>query len=347
MQPDAPRYRGAIIGLGGVARQSHLPGFRLEPASARLEIVAAVDAVATSDSGGLSLLQHRDALRDLELDFVDICTPTASHLELVLWALEQGYHVLCEKPVALSRGEARQIAAAARAAGRVVMPCHQYRFNPAWIALRAALDAGTIGRWHLAEFHVHRLAADRGTSTAASTPWRGLAADARGGVLLDHGSHLIYSLLDVGGAPSALRSWAGRLRHHDYDVEDTAHLLFEYPDRLGIMFLTWAGGRRENLIRFVGDRGIIEWRGGVLTVDAAGKVEQTDFTAQLEKSAYAGWFAQLFAAFADAVDRRDLTSGLADLAGVAAVLEDAYEAAQPRDIDARDALAATAAASAR
>jgi predicted dehydrogenase len=104
MRPDAPRYRGAIIGLGGVARQSHLPGFRLEPASARLEIVAAVDAVATSDSGGLSLLQHRDALRDLELDFVDICTPTASHLELVLWALEQGYHVLCEKPVALSRG---------------------------------------------------------------------------------------------------------------------------------------------------------------------------------------------------------------------------------------------------
>src|SRR5436309_12543294 len=54
------------------------------------------------------------------------CTPTASHLELTLWGLEQGYHVVCEKPVALTRGEAERIASAARASGRIVMRSEEH-----------------------------------------------------------------------------------------------------------------------------------------------------------------------------------------------------------------------------
>jgi predicted dehydrogenase len=337
MQPDdskapvraAPRrYRGAVIGLGGVARLAHLPGFALAPARDRLEIVATVDGAASAvPFDGIPLARSRDALADLgPLDFVDICTPTASHLELTLWALEHGYHVLCEKPVALSRAETDRIADAARAAGRIVFPCHQYRYNPAWQALRSAVEGGAIGRWHLAEFHVHRVAADAGAGRTPK-PWRGLAAESRGGVLLDHGSHLVYSLLDVAGPPAAMRSWVGRLRHADYDVEDTAHLLLEYPDRLALLFLTWAGGHRENLIRFVGDRGSAEWRGGILTVASEGRETRTDFSAQLDKSAYAGWFARLFADFALALDAGDRDTPLADIGGVAAVLEDAYDTA--------------------
>lgn len=337
MQPDTAmdlsrRYRGAVIGLGGVARLAHLPGFAAAPARERLQIVATVDgSPAATPVDGIPLVRHRDALRLMQretgpLDFVDICTPTASHLELTLWALEQGYHVLCEKPVALTRAEAERIAAAARAADRVVFPCHQYRYNPAWRALRAALESGAIGRWHLAEFHVHRLAADAGAARTPK-PWRGLAAESRGGVLLDHGSHLIYSLLDVAGPPAALRSWIGRLRHAEYDVEDTAHLLLEYPERLALLFLTWAGGHRENLIRFVGERGSVEWRGGMLTITSDGSERRTDYTAQLDKTAYAGWFAQLFGDFAAALDAGDRERPLADIAGVAAVLEDAYETA--------------------
>src|SRR2546430_3605714 len=41
----------------------------------------------------------------------------------------------------------------------------------------------------------------------------------------------IYELLDVAGPPAAVRAWTGRLRHGAYDVEDTAQLLFDYPDR--------------------------------------------------------------------------------------------------------------------
>ena len=52
---------------------------------------------------GVPQLTSRDDLRLIEdVDFVDICTPTSSHLDLTIWALEHGYHVLCEKPVALT-----------------------------------------------------------------------------------------------------------------------------------------------------------------------------------------------------------------------------------------------------
>jgi predicted dehydrogenase len=291
-----------VIGAGGIARQSHLPALRAAALRSRIDIVAVVDSAPDVPAvEGAPLLRHRDALRELApLDFIDICTPTVSHLELTLWGLGQGYHVVCEKPVALSRAEADRIAAAARAAGRVVMPCHQYRYNPVWIQVKQWLASGALGRGHLAEFCV----------------------------LLDHGTHLVYQLLDIAGMPAAVNAWTGRLLHTGYDVEDTAALRFEYPGRLALMFFTWAARARENRIRFSGDAGTIEWVGGELRLERDGAVERRDFSAELEKTAYHRWFACLFEAFVAVLDRRDAGADfLEDIRRVASVVEHAYAAA--------------------
>jgi predicted dehydrogenase len=321
-QPEH-RYRGAVIGLGSIARQSHLPAFQLPQAASRLDIVAAVDPSPTAARTiEVPVYPDPSALAGLGIDFVDICTPTSSHLELTLWALEHGMHVLCEKPVALTPDEADQIRRAAARANRIVMPCHQYRFNPAWRRIREWLDQGVIGRWYLAEFDVYRLAADLGAASAG-LPWRGRAVAARGGVLLDHGTHLLYQLLDVAGPPSLVHAWAGRLHHAAYDVEDTAHVLLEFPGRVAKIFLTWAGRSRENRIRFIGEAGAIEWRAGWLTLERARHTTTFDHTAELRKESYATWFADLFSAFADAMDTGDLEP-LNDIARVADLLASAY-----------------------
>ena len=328
--------RGIVLGLGNVARQSHLPAFlRGDGVAARLGIVATVDASAHVEP--LSGLPHFRSLRDAmeqggdgegePIDFVDICTPTASHVELTLWGLETGCHVLCEKPVALSRTEVSQIAALAGARRRVVMACHQYRYNPAWLQLRAWLDQGVVGRWHLAEFQVYRPVADGGASPAA-TPWRGRREVSRGGILLDHGTHLVYQLLDVAGLPWAIQAWAGRLRHRSYDVEDTAQLLLDYGDRLGTFFLTWSAHQRDTRVRFIGEDGAIEWSGGLLRREGRHGVEVLDFRAELDKRNYYQWFAGLFHRFADAMDRGETEPGLGDIDRVARVLEAAYAANQ-------------------
>ncbi len=327
--PEDRVYVGALLGLGGIARSGHLPAFRADPqVASRLRIVAIVDDAPTAPASfeGIPLLRSADKLEDLgPLDFVDICTPTSSHLELSLWGLSQGYHVLCEKPVAVNRAEAASLAAAARDARRVVMPCHQYRFNPVWRRVKQWLDDGVIGRWYLAEFRVYRLAADPGAAQSA-VPWRGRRADGRGGVLLDHGTHLVYELLDVAGPPQTVRAWTGRLRHGGYDVEDTAQLLFSYPDRMATMFLTWAARRRETEIRFTGERGSITWTGGMLTLERDGHSESFDHTVDLDKASYSKWFAGLFHDFATTLDSGDSARPMADIAQVAAVLEASYAA---------------------
>jgi len=323
-------YRGAVIGSGGIARSAHLPAFRQGGGVRdRIEIVALVDAaddVRPIEGLPVPLFRRReDVDRVGPIDFIDVCTPTASHLDVVLWALERGFDVLCEKPVALTHAEATRIADAARAHGCVVMPCHQYRYNPAWMQVRDWLRDGMIGRWHLAEFAVYRQVADPG-SRPEPRPWRGASSASRGGVLLDHGTHLIYQVLDVAGIPSAVRSWTGRLVHQEYDVEDTAALVLEYPDRAAVMFLTWAARHRENRIRFVGETGMIEWVGGELRLERDGRVDRYDFTRELDKASYWRWFACLFQDFIAAMDRRDGEPFLQDIANVAGVLELAYEA---------------------
>jgi len=324
-------YRGVLMGLGGIARTAHLPAFLNDrDVAARLEIVGIVDEVPPSlgmqTFQGIPVLTSPEQLVQVgPIDFVDICTPTSSHLALSLWALSQGYHVLCEKPVAVTRAEAVALAAAALRARRVVMPCHQYRFNPVWRRLKRWLDEGIIGRWYLAEFRVYRLAADPGASRSG-VPWRGRRAGGRGGVLLDHGTHLVYELLDVAGPPSGVRAWTGRLRHGGYDVEDTAQLLFSYPDRMATMFLTWAARRRETEIRFIGERGSITWSGGMLTLERDGRTESFDHTVDLDKASYSKWFAGLFHDFAATLDSGDSARPMADIAQVAAVLEASYAA---------------------
>ena len=320
-----PRH-GILIGAGGVARLAHVPAYGLID---QLDLAAAVDPrIPLPDLGDLAAYPSLDAaLAEVPAEFVDVCTPTASHQAVVLDALARGLHVFCEKPVAITAEGARELAAAARAAGRVLFPCHQYRENPAWRALRRAVESGAIGRWHLAEFHVYRLEADRG-ATPDAVPWRGRRDSAMGGVLLDHGTHLLYLMHDMAGLPVAVEAHLSRLGHPGYDVEDTAHVLLDYEDRLATLTLTWAGRERENRIRFIGSEGMAEWVGGQLRVVAAnGRTEVSDFSAQLDKREYAGWMGRTLERFAEAIERGESEESLVEILDVARLLEACYRAA--------------------
>src|SRR5438270_738649 len=158
--PEPGRYRGALIGAGGIARQSHLPALRGAALRGRVDVVAIVDsAPAVPPVDGIPLLGDRAALRDLApLDFIDICTPTASHLELIMWGLEQGYHVVCEKPVALTRAEAARIATAAlrfEYPGRLATMFFTWAGRTRENRIRFVGDAGTI-EWVDGELRLER-----------------------------------------------------------------------------------------------------------------------------------------------------------------------------------------------
>ena len=101
---------------------------------------------------------YRDSVAffaDKSIDCVDICTPTATHVDLCLGALAANKHVLVEKPLARTSIEARKIVAAAKIAAErnvFLMPAHCMRFWPEWRWLKDAIDAGTYGKILSARF---------------------------------------------------------------------------------------------------------------------------------------------------------------------------------------------------
>ncbi len=131
-----------------------------------------------------------------EVDIIDICLPTPAHVEMVIAALAAGKHVLCEKPMARSSAEARQIAAAATRARGMFMPAMCLRFWPEWEWLKQAIVENRYGR--LRSLAIRRL----GTMPAGWFSNGKLS----GGAILDlhiHDTDFVYYLL---GRPAAVFS---------------------------------------------------------------------------------------------------------------------------------------------
>jgi predicted dehydrogenase len=123
------------------------------PLSAQMSVVVGRDearvAAAAAKLGWQShATDWRAVVERDDIDLVDICTPGDTHREIALAALAAGKHVLCEKPLANSVAEAREMAAAAAQAqtqGVRAMCGFNYRRVPAVALMRELVAAGRIG----------------------------------------------------------------------------------------------------------------------------------------------------------------------------------------------------------
>lgn len=84
------------------------------------------------------------ALRDA-VDFVDVCTPTPTHIDYVLDALHAGKDVVTEKPMARNLADCERMIAAAKETGRTLMPAQVLRFFPEYSSANALVRQGTVG----------------------------------------------------------------------------------------------------------------------------------------------------------------------------------------------------------
>ncbi len=88
-----------------------------------------------------------------EVDVVDVCTPTHLHHEMVLQAAAAGKQIICEKPLARTVTEARQMVQACRAAGVHLLVAHVVRFFPEYALAKAAVAEDQIGRLGVLRLH--------------------------------------------------------------------------------------------------------------------------------------------------------------------------------------------------
>src|SRR6267143_5868939 len=92
----------------------------------------------------------------LDLDLVDVITPTPTHSSVVIEALESGHNVLVEKPMALTSRECQGMISASRRSGRVLSICHNKRFYECVMQARHEIlkEGLTVSRMRFTHFFI-------------------------------------------------------------------------------------------------------------------------------------------------------------------------------------------------
>jgi predicted dehydrogenase len=187
-----------ILGCANIARQftaavQASPAVRVAAAASRNIDTAAAFAQS------LGIPRHHGSyealLVDASIDVIYLPLPNSLHAEWAIKALQAGKHVLCEKPLALSRAEAEAMFAAARASGVMLLEGFPYYFQPQTGDMLKLLHSGAIGE-------VRGVQACFGFMLQNPQGNIRLNADLGGGALLDAGSYALSLIrLVMGEAP--------------------------------------------------------------------------------------------------------------------------------------------------
>ncbi len=226
--------RVGIVGLGFIGQQ-HFGAWQ-EVAGA--EVVAVADkeadrvaetAVALAGNIGdettldLSGVERYTTLGELlaagGIDVLDICLPTFLHADATCQALEAGYHVICEKPMALNIQECDQMIGAADSAGRLLFIAQCIRFWPEYDVLKAMVGSGELGRLRSLKFT--RLSP---RATWSESNWI-VNPELSGGALLDLHIHDVDFIIWLLGMPPAVFSVCAALQSGGPKVE---HVVTQY-----------------------------------------------------------------------------------------------------------------------
>ena len=228
-----------VIGLGFMG-VTHIKAYRKIPGARVAAICDAfklpADGVLSSVTGNVadpdpvrldmsqvqSTKEYREVLANPSIQVVDICLPNSQHVGVATAALAAGKHVVCEKPLARTSAQSREIVEAARSAKGFFMPAMCMRFWPGWAWLKEAIRDGRYGNVLAARFR--RVSGPPGWSKG--TYFKGAES---GGALLDLHIHDTDFVQFLFGKPKRVYSrglsrFSGAIDHvvTQYDVDGGA-----------------------------------------------------------------------------------------------------------------------------
>jgi predicted dehydrogenase len=217
------KIRFAIIGCGRIAER------HATHANSYGELVAVCDIVPgradalAKQFKALAFYQIEDFLQQqLQLDVVVICTPNGLHASHSIQSLQAGYHVLVEKPMAITVVDCEAMMLAASKAGKQLFTVKQNRFNPPIQALKDAIEQHQVGQLYSFQLSCfwNRPAAYYQNS------WHGTALD--GGVLYTQFSHFIDLLYWLFGEVKSVNAITKNFIHQELiQGEDTGVVMLE------------------------------------------------------------------------------------------------------------------------
>ena len=184
------KLKVGIIGCGGITNNKHLPAMKR---NGNFEVVAFCDIKPEEAEKTKKLYGTEDAriytdykeLIKEDLDAVYVLTPNSSHAHITVDALKAGKHVMCEKPMAKTYEEAKQMVETAKETGKILTIGYQNRYRSDSTYLKRSCENGDLGEIYYAKAHAVRRRA---------VPTWGVFLDEEaqgGGPLIDIGTHAL------------------------------------------------------------------------------------------------------------------------------------------------------------
>ena len=223
-----PKINWGLVGCGDISQKRVAPAMRdLENHSIRGISRKQTDKMAgfATEFGARECFSSAEELiTSHDIDAVYLATPVNLHCAHTLLALENGKHVLCEKPMAMNVSECDRMVEAAERSGKLLGIAYYRRFYPAVLKIKELIAAGQIGRPVMA-----RALACEFWSFPEDHPlyWHIDPAQAGGGPLMDFGSHRIDIIIDIMGLVKEVAAFTDKL-FFEHQVEDSALLILRH-----------------------------------------------------------------------------------------------------------------------
>ncbi len=342
--------RGALLGYGFIGASGHVPAYlKRRQIEADVEIVAIADICEGRRNLVHSALPNARVYRDISellksekaLDFIDIATPPCDHATIAHAALDQGLHVLCEKPLTTCSQNAIDLYRHAKRAKRTLFPCHNYKMAPVIKAISETIESGKIGKVRSVTLNTFRNTHAKGVAEF-NPHWRRERAISGGGIAMDHASHSFYLLFDwLKSYPTAITAQRTTL-DSQYDTEDNFAAVLTFPTGTALVQLSWTAGVRKVIYSIQGERGAVTVNDDALEIAlqektkgpdvAQGAVQWNVMNHQIAShwmdASHAGWFNPTFDRFKTAIHEQNYTpQDLYEACLCIQLIEAAYESA--------------------
>ena len=280
--------RWGVIGCGQIAFDKAMPGINK---ACNAELVAVSDlrderlALVTETWGDSvrTFNDYNDLLACDEVDVVYLGLPNEVHHPVTLAAAANGKHVLSEKPLCIDAREAREMIAAAEAAGTRLMCAYMSRFGDSFVETKRVIDEGHLGQIAMVSASFS-FSAYKGYTLDKIGSWRWTGK--RGGPLLDAGIYLAFAIRELLGCRvQRVSASMSTVVATDFPAPDTTMGWFQMEDGTpGILSTCYS--HNDSVFAIMGTDGKAEVYncfaqnpGGHLIVNAGGY--QLDFESQL------------------------------------------------------------------
>ena len=251
------KVRIGIVGMGNMGKYHADYLIKGKVAHAELSAVCSTspeklsaykDPIAVFGNG-------EEMIRSGSIDAVLVATPHYQHTSLGICAIENGIHLMVEKPISAHKADAERLIEVSTQHPDIVFGgMFQLRTEPRYLKLKKLIADGDLGdivriNWIITDWF-------RTEAYYASGGWRATWKGEGGGVLLNQCLHQLDALQWLVGMPSKVRSFAQCGRFHDIEVEDNVTAYLEYPNGATGVFVSSTGeAPGSNRFEIAGTRG--------------------------------------------------------------------------------------------